>query len=232
MKKAFKLKFLAKVSLVVIMLVMTSCITRTIIVTCPQSGARIEADGVYLASKQAEIKMKKGGWKSIKISAPHYISQTFTINRHSEDTIKVCLESKDVIEEPKAAKDDSWEASAPASDIANKKVRIVATSSNDDDEIWYILIRYASDYFDDFSINDKNVGWARTTWATRTFNRIKVRTRLEIKRNPSNKKEFTICLSSQYSNLLDCREDECYEEWDRVLKSYLDLPSSLSTAIQ
>ena len=232
MKNVVKFKAMSLTLLALVLFVMTSCVTKTIMVTCPQSGASIEVEGEYLASQRGEVKVKRVGSKDIKITAPHYLPRAFSINAKSEDTIKVCLELLEAKEEPKTIKDDSWDASVPASDIANKRVRIVATSSKTDDEIWYTLIRYSSDYFDDFSINDKNVGWARTTWVTRSFSTIKVRTRLEIKRNPSDKKEFTICLFSQYSNQLNCREDECFDDWDRVLKSYLDLPSSLATAIQ
>ena len=128
--------------------------------------------------------------------------------------------------------DDSWTASAPASDIANKNIRFRATADKTDDEIWYTLIRYASDYFGDFTVNDKGAGWAKSTWVTKTFSKIKVRSRLEIKRNPGDKREFTLYLSSEYTSRKDCNDDECYKPWDRVLKTYVELPSALSTAVQ
>lgn len=127
---------------------------------------------------------------------------------------------------------DAWTASVPASDIANKNIRFRATSSKDDDEIWYTLIRYASDYFGDYTVNDKSAGWAKSTWVSRTFSKIRVRTRLEIKRNPGDKKEFTIFIASEYTTRKDCSDDECFRQWDRVLKSYVELPSALSTAVQ
>lgn len=111
-----------------------------------------------------------------------------------------------------ASDDDAMEASVPASDIANKNIRFRATSEKSDDEIWYSLIRYASDYFGDFTINDKGAGWAKSTWVTRTFYRIKVRSRLEIKRNPGDKKEFSIYLASEYTTRKGCNDDECYQQ--------------------
>lgn len=199
----------------------TSCVTKQIMVSCPSSGAKIIVDGDYAGSQHATARFK--GFARVTVSAPNYITQSFTLSRGSSDVTDVCL----VLDQ-----DDSWEASVPASDIANKKIRILATSDKTDDEIWYTLIRYASDYFDDFNVNDKGAGWAKSTWVTRTFSKVKVRTRLEIKRNPGNKKEFTIFLSSQYTNRKNCNDDECFEVWDRVLKTYSELPSALSTAVQ
>ena len=195
--------------------------TKTIKVTCPPSGASIVIDGRHAGSQQATARFNS--YADVTVSAPDYLSYSFKLNRESGDVTNVCL---------KPDRDDSWEASVPASDIANKRIRIVSTSDKTDDEIWYTLIRYASDYFDDFTVNDMGAGWAKSTWVTRTFSRVKVRTRLEIKRNPGNRKEFTIFLSSQYSNLKNCSDDECYQVWDRVLKTYVELPSALSTAVQ
>lgn len=208
-------------AITLLMFCATSCVTKQITVSCPTSGAKIIVDGDYAGSQYATARFK--GFARVTVSAPNYITQSFTLSRGSSDVTDVCL----VLDQ-----DDSWEASVPASDIANKKIRILATSDKTDDEIWYTLIRYASDYFDDFNVNDKGAGWAKSTWVTRTFSKVKVRTRLEIKRNPGNKKEFTIFLSSQYTNRKNCNDDECFEVWDRVLKTYSELPSALSTAVQ
>ena len=207
--------------IIALLLLTTSCVTKSIMVSCPPTGASIIVDGEYAGSQQATATFR--AFSEVTVSAPDYLTQSFTLNRDSRDVIDVCL---------KPDHDDSWEASVPASDIANKRIRIIATSDKTDDEIWYTLIRYASDYFDDFTVNDMGAGWAKSTWVTRTFSRVKVRTRLEIKRNPGNRKEFTVFLSSQYSKLKNCSDDECFQVWDRVLKTYVELPSSLQTAVQ
>lgn len=199
----------------------TSCVTKKITVSNPPSGARIIVDGDYAGSQEGFATFK--GFAHVTVSAPDYITQSFSLRRSSPYVTDVYLERD---------QDDSWEASVPASDIANKRIRIISTSDKTDDEIWHILIRYASDYFDDFTVNDIGAGWAKSTWVNRTFSKVKVRTRLEIKRNPSNKKEFTVEISSQYSKIKDCNDDECFEVWDRVLKKYVELPSALSTSVQ
>ncbi len=208
-------------AITIVLFLMTSCVTKSIMVSCPPSGARIVVDGDYAGSQQATARFR--AFSHVTVSAPDYITQSFTLRRGSSDVTDVCL---------KPDRDDSWEASVPASDIANKRIRIIATSDKTDDEVWYTLIRYASDYFDDFTVNDMGAGWAKSTWVTRTFSRVRVRTRLEIKRNPGNRKEFTVFLSSQYSKLKNCTDDECFQVWDRVLKTYVELPSALQTAVQ
>lgn len=342
---------------------MTACVTKTILVKCPESGARISVDGDYAGGQEATFKMKLIGWKNVTVSAPKYKSQSFTVRPGSSSIREVCLQfdpkytereytvktipadatitvggeavakgsysfkmdrqhyidievsrqgyfpnsiringndepgirtvtliqserdytiktipadaiitvrgtnvaqgsysfkldrgnyvAADVscpgyfpnsitvkgTDEPGVKtvtliEDDAWIASAPASDIANKVLRFRATSDKSDDEIWYTLIRYASDFFGDFTVNDKGAGWAKSTWVTKSFSKIKVRSRLEIKRNPGDKKEFTIYLASEYTSKKDCNDDECFKPWDRVLKTYVELPSSLSTSVQ
>lgn len=282
--------------LLVILLItmLTACVTKTVLVKCPDSGAKITVDGDYAGGQEASFKMKYIGWKNVTVSAPKYISESFTVRPNSSNITEVCLKldpkymernytiktipedaiitiggeqvaqgtysfsmdrehylTADVsrqgffsqtirvdgtdapgVRTVTLIEDDAWIASAPASDIANKNIRFRATSSKDDDEIWYTLIRYASDYFGDFTVNDKGAGWAKSTWVSRSFSKIKVRSRLEIKRNPGDKKEFTIYLASEYTTKKDCSDDECFKQWDRVLKTYVDLPSALSTAVQ
>ena len=282
--------------LLVILLItmLTACVTKTVLVKCPDSGAKITVDGDYAGGQEASFKMKYIGWKNVTVSAPKYISQSFTVRPNSSNITEVCLKldpkymernytiktipedaiitiggeqvaqgtysfsmdrdhylTADVsrqgffsqtirvdgtdapgVRTVTLIEDDAWIASAPASDIANKNIRFRATSSKDDDEIWYTLIRYASDYFGDFTVNDKGAGWAKSTWVSRSFSKIKVRSRLEIKRNPGDKKEFTIYLASEYTTKKDCSDDECFKQWDRVLKTYVELPSALSTAVQ
>ncbi len=280
------------VTLLITML--TACVTKTVLVKCPDSGAKITVDGDYAGGQEASFKMKYIGWKNVTVSAPKYISESFTVRPNSSNITEVCLKldpkymernytiktipedaiitiggeqvaqgtysfsmdrdhylTADVsrqgffsqtirvdgtdapgVRTVTLIEDDAWIASAPASDIANKNIRFRATSSKDDDEIWYTLIRYASDYFGDFTVNDKGAGWAKSTWVSRSFSKIKVRSRLEIKRNPGDKKEFTIYLASEYTTKKDCSDDECFKQWDRVLKAYVELPSALSTAVQ
>lgn len=347
---------------------LTSCMTKTVLVKCPDSGAKITVDGDFAGGQEASFKMKYVGWKNVTVSAPKYITESFTMRPNSSSITEVCLKldpkyverdytiqtiPKDAIitiggkevaqgyysfkmdrqhsavvdvsrsgyfsktvkingtdqpgvttvtlvqserdytiktipedaiitidgnnvaqgtysfkmdrehyiiadvsrpgyfsstirvegtDEPgikivKLIEDDAWIASAPASDIANKNIRFRATSDKSDDEIWYTLIRYASDYFGDFTVNDKGAGWAKSTWVTRSFSKISVRSRMELKRNPGDKKEFTLYISSEYTTKKDannkyCKDDECFKQWDRVLKTYVELPSSLSSAVQ
>lgn len=279
-------------SLIVISL--NSCVTKTVLVSCPKTGANIKVDGDFAGQNEATFKMKLIGWKNVTVSAPKYLTESFTMRARGSNIKEVCLKpdpqyaernytiktipedatitvggnnvaqgsysftmdrehylvaevtrqgyfpssvkidgnDQPGIKTVKLIEDDAWMASAPASDIANKNIRFRATSDKDDDEIWYTLIRYASDYFGDFTVNDKGAGWAKSTWVTRTFSKIKVRSRLEIKRNPGDKKEFSIYLASEYSSKKDCSDDECFKQWDRVLKTYMELPNALKTAVQ
>lgn len=189
--------------------------------TTPED-ASIKVDGSTVGQGSYTFSMNMTQYLIAEVSRPGYFPSTVRIDGDNQPGIvNVVL-----------VEDDAWSASAPASDIANKNIRFRATSDKDDDEIWYTLIRYASDYFGDFTVNDKGAGWAKSTWVTKTFNKVKVRSRLEIKRNPGDKKEFSLYLSSEFTKKKDCNEDECYNQWDRVLKMYVELPNALKTAVQ
>lgn len=199
----------------------SSCATKTILVKCPPSGASIKMGAHVIGNQEASFKTGMYG-AYITVSAPNYITQQFLVTNKSSNLYEICLEQDNA---------DALLASVPASDIANKNIRFTATTDKNDDEIWYSIIRYASDYFGDFTVNDKGAGWAKSTWVTKSFSKIKIRTRLEIKRNPGNKKEFTIYIASEVTNK-GCNDDECYQQWDRVLKTYVELPNALKTAVQ
>ncbi|MCR5036515.1 MAG: hypothetical protein K6A73_04245 [Bacteroidales bacterium] len=198
-------------------------LAREYIIKTQPEDAIIEKNGNPVGTGTYKVSLKRNEYDVIEVRKEGYFSSTVSIDGTDDEpgVYTVTL-----------VEDDSWTASAPASDIANKNIRFRATADKTDDEIWYTLIRYASDYFGDFTVNDKGAGWAKSTWVTKTFSKIKVRSRLEIKRNPGDKREFTLYLSSEYTTKKDCNDDECYKPWDRVLKTYVELPSALTTAVQ
>jgi hypothetical protein len=184
--------------------------------------AVITIDGTNVAKGQYTISLYKSEFKIADVSREGYFPNSVTV----KGTDSPGIVNVNLIE------DDAWYASVPSSDIANKNIRINARSEEEDDDIWYTMMRYASDYFGDFTVNDKNIGWAKSTWVKKTFSKVVIRTRLEIKRNPGNRKEFTIFLASEWTNRKDCNDDECFQTWDRVLKTYVELPNALKNAIE
>ena len=196
-------------------------LARDYVIKTTPIDAVITIDGTNVSKGQYTLSLYRNEFKIADVSREGYFSNSVTV----KGTDNPGIVNVNLIE------DDSWVASAPASDIANKNIRINARSEEEDDDIWYTLMRYASDYFGDFTVSDKNIGWAKSTWVIKTFSQIKVRTRLEIKRNPGNRREFTVYISSEYAKK-DCGDDECYKVWDRVLKTYVELPNALKNAIE
>ena len=70
-----------------------SCVTKTVLVKCPTSGATIKVDGDFAGHQEATFKVKFTGWKSVVVSAPHYLTQKFTMRGGTgENYREVCLE--------------------------------------------------------------------------------------------------------------------------------------------
>jgi len=197
-------------------------LAREYVIKTNPADAVITIEGTNVAKGQYTISLYKSEYKVADVSREGYFSNSVTV----KGTDSPGIVNVNLIE------DDAWYASVPSSDIANKNIRINARSEEEDDDIWYTMMRYASDFFGDFTVNDKNIGWAKSTWVKKTFSKVVIRTRLEIKRNPGNRKEFTVYLASEWTNRKDCNDDECFQIWDRVLKTYVELPNALKNAIE
>jgi hypothetical protein len=72
--------------------ILSACVTKTVLVKCPDSGAKITVDGDYAGDQQTTFKVKLTGWKNVTVSAPKYISESFTIKAPGSSITEVCLE--------------------------------------------------------------------------------------------------------------------------------------------
>ena len=99
----------------VVSFLLLSCATKTVVVKCPASGATITVDGEYAGSQEATFKVKYIGWKSVTVSAPQYLTDSFIMGGGGANYREVCLQRD-------PSNDDVINASVPASDIANKNI--------------------------------------------------------------------------------------------------------------
>jgi hypothetical protein len=119
----------------------------------------------------------------------------------------------------KLVKDPSYESSV-STDIANKDIDIKTDRS--EDEAWKLLSQIVTSKFDVIDVTDKSSGYMRTAWATKTFGKATIRTRLIIKMGNSNPLLYKVKIISERSEAekVSAKDDERFEEWDRLLRTY------------
>ena len=157
------------------------------------------------------FKIKKEDYVIFRLSAPGYIDKTVRIYKTNKSkTITYQLEV-----------DEAYNASEANSDLANKSMTVNVKDGISIDEAWKRIIFYTSDLFPDMEILDKSSGWLRSAWIKQDFAYSTIRTRIEIKEVPGQDNLISkVKLQSEYA-WHDCGgNDECFKQWDRVLKVY------------
>ncbi|MDL2308520.1 hypothetical protein LJC53_02920 [Bacteroidales bacterium OttesenSCG-928-C03] len=174
-------------------------------------NAKIMISGVEVATGTYNVNIGKEDYVLLKLTAPGYIEKTVKILKSDKNkSLTFTLEI-----------DEAYTASETSSDLANKPMRISLKEGMSIDEAWKRITYYISNDFPNIEIMDKSAGWIRSTWNIDRFNHYTIRTRIEVKEIPGtvNGTEYKVTLQSEIGNK-NCSKDQCFSEWDRVLKKY------------
>ena len=186
-------------------------------------NAKIIIGGTEVGTGTYELTMGKPDYVLIKLSAPGHIDKT----------VKVYKSDKSNSHTFKLEIDDSYAASESSSDLANKPMRIVVRKDLTADALWKRLMSYTSDQFPNLEITDKSAGWIRSSWEIQSFAYATVRTRIEIKEIPGmDDLTYKITLQSEYAWNSCGLDDQCFRQWDRVLKRYKQSIEDLMNSVQ
>lgn len=185
--------------------------------------ASIMVGGVEVATGTYYLDMGKQDYVILRLSAPGYVDKTVRVykaNKSKSLTFKLEV-------------NDSWAASETSSDLANKSMSVTVREGMSADEVWKRIIYYTSDLFPNMEISDKSAGWIRSSWELQTFAYCTIRTRIEIKEVPGlDNLTYKVTLRSQYA-WNDCGlDDQCFKEWDRILKKYKQAVEDLVNALR
>lgn len=186
-------------------------------------NAKIIQKGLEVGQGSYTFKIKKEDYVIFRLSAPGYIDKTVRIYKTNKSkTITYQLEV-----------DEAYNASEANSDLANKSMTINVKDGISIDEAWKRIIFYTSDLFPDMEILDKSSGWLRSAWIKQDFAYSTIRTRIEIKEVPGQDNlKYRVKLQSEYAWHECGGGDECFKQWDRVLKAYDQAIRDLVNALQ
>ena len=174
-------------------------------------NAKIIHKGMEVGQGSYEFKMGRNDYLIFRLTAPGYIDKTVRVYKSTKSkTITYQLEV-----------DEAYNASEATSDFANKSVPIDVKNGMSIDDAWQRIIYYTSELFPDMEILDKSSGWLRSTWVNQDFAYVTIRTRIEIKEVPGQDNlKYKVKLQSEIAPR-DCGgNEECFKQWDRVLKAY------------
>lgn len=206
-------------------LVNASAAKKITIKTIPEN-AKIEVDGSTVGEGVYTLKFDtKNEFYVVKVSAPGYITKKYRVmNTNPNKSILVKLHEDEAMK--------ASYGSDGTSAIANTWMEIRCKKGLKEDIIWKRLMSVCTNYFNNISVRDKSAGWIKTSWQISTFTHQIVRTRLEVRMTFTDEDVVTYRarLACQIKDK-DCPDDECFEQWDRVLKKFEPMIEELQTTV-
>jgi hypothetical protein len=129
---------------------------------------------------------------------------------------------------------DEAYTSSIQSDQANVNFTIEVGKGRTPDQAWRTISQVILGQFDVIEITDKETGYLRTAWQTAAFNTNTIRTRVIVKLGDTSPLKYVVKIASEQSGFpkTSVKDDEAFEEWDRVLNSYKDIINELQARLQ
>ena len=126
--------------------------------------------------------------------------------------------------------DDSY-ASSVESNNSNKDFEI--PTSKTEDNAWKTITSVVTSYIDVLETSDKASGYLKTTWIMNKFKNVTIRTRMIVKIGRTEPLTYKIKIVSQIANNeKNTKDDESYEDWDRILKKYEGILSEIQDRLK
>ncbi len=198
--------------------------SRQIYVSVEPSSADIKLNGDIVGTGSYSFSLQEGYYKELLLEAPGYLSKRVRVNySDNRSSYNFTLEQ-----------DEAYLASTSGADVANKNMRILVKKGMSRDDALKKLKYYVTDNFETLEVNDNASGWIRTAWNVERFNSATVRTRLELKEVPddgSGALSFKFFIASQWAKPKCGTNDECFSDWDRILKKFAKLYSDMQNAV-
>ena len=173
--------------------------------------AQIFIGSAEVATGTYEYTFKTGEeYIMVKLLAPGFVEKNVRVNR----TDRTSTHKLDV--------DDAWSASEVSADVANRPLRVIVKRGMDSDDVWRRISYYISEVFPNIEITDRTVGWVRSAYNIQNFNNSTIRTRFEVREIPGQDEiTFRLTLSSEIAPRNCGLSDQCFSQWDRALKTYI-----------
>ncbi|MCH5222329.1 MAG: hypothetical protein J1F05_08435 [Muribaculaceae bacterium] len=188
--------------------------------------AKIYVDGQMVGTGSYQVKFDKNtDFFIIKVEDEGYITRNYRLLKsYTKATILYQLP----IDEAKEASVGGGEGI----DIANKWFDVTCRKGMSEEQVWKRLMSVCTSYFDNIEVRDKTAGWIKTSWRLTKFKYQTVRTRLEVRMSFIDEEvlSYRVRLNVQIRDS-DCNSENCYKNYDRVLRTFEPLIQELQTSV-
>lgn len=198
---------------------------KTVVVE-PQN-AKIFVNGSEVGSGSYTLKFdRRTDFYMLRFEAPGYLDRSVKLYKNNpQNTVAYTL----LVDE---AEKNSIGGESESGDLANRWFDVTCRDGMTEDVVWKRLMNIAVNNFEDIEIRDKDAGWIKTGWIVTRFPSQSVRTRLEVRMSFSGdgRISYRVRLESQIKDA-ECRGNNCYVKYDRLLTKYASVVSELTTSV-
>lgn len=204
---------------------------RLVKITTQPDDAAIEIGGRRVGVGSYDLKVPKNACVELRISKDGYIR--YVKSYCNQESMQV-PPSSDFVE----MKVDEAYTSSVSSDLANVRITVPVDTQYSEEEAWKILSSIVTRYFDILETVDFNTGYLTTAWQVENFDSSVIRTRVIVSSGGnSDEIAYSIKLISQEAyldgqNQVTVKDDEKFEDWERILKKYEGLIQEIQARIQ
>jgi len=182
--------------------------------TTPET-AEIKLNGKIVGEGNYEVKVSKGECVEVIVFKDGLISRKLNYCNSDEYQEPPVYDHVELIE------DEAYKTSV-STDMANVNVTIEVDKTVLEQEAWKLLSSIVMSEFDVLEVTDKETGYIRTAWQVQNFNNEStIRTRVIVKLGDSDPLKYVIKIASERADkVVSVKDDQEFEEWNRILKRY------------
>jgi len=209
---------------------------RIVTVAAPQD-ARVYANGKLVGSGSVPVRLPEDGCVTVLVQRPAYMPWTQQYCSGTAGASATAIPVSDAVD---MAADESWAASE-ASVQANVNIGVEVGEKVPEERAWRLISAIVLTHFDVLENSDRETGYLRTAWRTKTFEQgAVIRTRMIVIRNGDSPLRYGVKIVSE--RLKDrvivsdrqqmSTEDENFEPWPRLLNTYKDIISEMQSRLK
>lgn len=197
---------------------------RMVTLTASPATANIKVAGRVVAQGIYNLLVPAKSCASVTVAAASYASQKRTYCDSDNPPARVNID---------LPFDEAYTSSVQ-SDQANVNFTIEVTPKKSAESAWSTISQVVLGKFDVLEITDKETGYMRTAWEVTKFQHSVVRTRVIVKIGSTAPLKYVVKVASEYSDEegVTVKDDEKFQEWDRLLNSYKDIINEMQARLR
>lgn len=219
-------KTMTLLSLLAAMLLVEVSAAKKITINVIPETAKIYVDGQMVGTGNYQVKFDRStDFYVIKVENEGYDTRTYRLRKDNPKNTVLYVLPEDEAYLASAGNEDGM-------DLANRWFDVTCRKGMSEDTVWKRLMSVCTSYFDNIEVRDKTAGWIKSQWKITRFRNKTVRTRMEVRMSFTDEDNlsYRVRLSVQIKEN-DCRGQNCYKSYDRVLRNFEPLIQELQTVV-